>query len=376
MSAETDSVLQEPALPLASALAPTAADRYRLLRWGLWAVFAVLLVVYPFLAVNVKPWLPIANFGLITAIGAIGLNVLLGYTGLASLGHAFFLGVGAYTAIYFGGAKNLGWSFLLWLPLAGIVAGIIGLGIGALTLRFRGFYLTVVTLGLAFIGGHIFLNWKDLSGGVNGTKVPVPTIGDFSWATKSTLGPFELTKDHKFYFLVLPILLLVVLFTRNLMRTRMGRAFQAVRDRESAAALLGVNVARTKIAAFVFSSVLGGICGALYASYLSYTNPDQWNLNFSIQFVAMIIIGGVASVSGSIIGAVLLAAVPQLIDVFADKLPFIQQGAGSGLTSGDFKEIIYAFFLGVFLLFEPSGIIGIYRRLKAGIVRRLNRSKA
>jgi branched-chain amino acid transport system permease protein len=150
----------------------------------------------------------------------------------------------------------------------------------------------------------------------------------------------------------------------------MGRAFQAVRDREIAASLLGINVAHTRIISFVFSTFLAGICGALYASYLSYIQPNQWDLNFSIQFLAMIIIGGIATVSGSIVGAIFLVALPQLIDSYINFLPFVQTGAGTGgITTTDFKEILYAIFLSLFLIFEQGGIMGIYRRIKARVLQ-------
>jgi branched-chain amino acid transport system permease protein len=323
---------------------------------------ALLLLAYPFLAG--KLWLTIATQGAILAIGAIGLTVLTGYTGLASLGHAFFLGIGAYTAAFFGG--NLGWSFLLWLPLSGIIAGLLGLLIGGLTLRFRGLYLTIVTLGLAFIGGHVFLNLPDLSGGSQGRSFPAPSFGTLNWnASTSDFGPLSLTRDQKFYFLVLPILLLIAWFTHNVTRTRIGRAFQAVRDREVAAELMGINVAWTKITAFVFSAVLGGLCGALFASYLRQVQPDYWNLDLSIQFIAMIIIGGLVSVGGPILGALLLTALPAFIDTFADKLPFVQQGTGAGITKSDLTQIIYALFLALFLVLEPNGVVGIFRRVRA-----------
>ena len=305
---------------------PAKAAKLAWKQWLVWTVFGLFLVLFPFFAG--KQWLSVGVFGLIISIGALSLNVLSGYTGLASLGHAFFLGVGAYTCAYFG--LNLGWSFLLWLPLAGLVAGLIGLAIGTITLRFRGFYLSIVTLGLVFIGEYIFMNWKDISGGGNGRRTPAPALGDFSWANTSSFGPLELNRDQKYYFLVLPLTILVVLFVRNVLRTRTGRAFQAVRDREVAASLMGIDIARTRIVSFVFSTVLAGICGALYASYLSYIQPNQWDLNFSIQFLAMIIIGGIATVSGSIVGAIFLVALPQLIDSYINFLPFIQTGAGSG----------------------------------------------
>lgn len=345
---------------------PAKAAKLAWKQWAMWTVFGLFLVLFPFFAG--KQWLSVGVFGLIISIGALSLNVLSGYTGLASLGHAFFLGVGAYTCAYFG--LNLGWSFLLWLPLAGLVAGLIGLAIGTITLRFRGFYLSIVTLGLVFIGEYIFMNWKDISGGGNGRRTPAPALGDFSWANTSSFGPLELNRDQKYYFLVLPLTILVVLFVRNVLRTRTGRAFQAVRDREVAASLMGIDIARTRIVSFVFSTVLAGICGALYASYLSYIQPNQWDLSFSIQFIAMIIIGGISTVSGSIIGAIFIVALPQLIDNYVDLLPFVQKGAGTGgITAGDFKEIIYAILLSLFLVFEPAGIIGIYRRSKARLMR-------
>ncbi len=353
-----------------------SSNRTAWIGWVSWLVLAVVVLWFPFFTGgdrSLRNWLVIVTQGLIWATGAIGLNVLTGYTGLASLGHSFFLGVGAYAAAYFGG--NLGWSFLLWLPLSGIVAGLVGLVIGFLTLRFRGLYLTVVTLGLVAIGIHVFTNWKDLSGGSSGRSFPAPAIGDFNWKdTVSHLGPLDLTRDQKYYFLALPLLVLVALFTNNAMRTRMGRAFQAVRDREVAAELMGINAARAKIIAFVFSSVLGGMSGALFASYLRQVQPDFWDLNLSVQFIAMIIIGGIATISGAILGAVLLTALPEIVSTFAEKLPFVQHEAGgSGLTVPDLSRIIYALCLALFLVVEPGGLTGIFRRVKGSLFKRIAR---
>lgn len=368
MSTETNRIVTEKmaTLPQTTPLDLTVS-RLSWRIWALWLVGLVLLVAVPF-ALN-QFWLLIITQGAILAIGALGLTVLTGYTGLASLGHAFFLAVGAYAAAYFGG--NLGWSFFLWLPLAGIIAGLVGLIVGWLTLRFRGLYLSIVTLGLIYIGDHVFRNWNDISGGVSGRSFPAPTIGDFSWNESSTsLGPIDLSRDQKFYLLVLPILLLLAFFTRNVVRTRIGRAFQAVRDREVAAELMGINIARTKIIAFTYSSVLGGLSGALFASYLREVQPDFWGLDLSIQFLAMIIIGGIVSIIGPIVGAILLAALPELISGWSANLPFIQQGAGSGgISVNDFNQIIYALFLALFLVFEPNGLVGLYGRVKRWLKR-------
>jgi branched-chain amino acid transport system permease protein len=365
MSTKTDAPATTQKPPAGAGLAAPATDWRKIVGWTILGLAAV---IAPFVAGRL--WTGILTQGVIIAIGALGLNVLTGYTGLASLGHSFFLGVGAYTAAFFGG--NLGWSFLLWLPLAGIVAGLVGLGVGALTLRFRGLYLTMVTLGLVFIGVHIFLSLRDLSGGSQGRSFPAPALGDFKWNdATSTLGPLEFTRDQKFYFLALPLLVLIVLFTSNMMKTRIGRAFQAVRDRQVAAELMGINAANTKIIAFVFSSVLAGICGALFASHLRRVQPDFWSLELAILFIAMIIIGGIATVGGSILGALLLMALPQIVETFAEFLPFVQQGvSGGGITKGDLTEIIYALFLALFLVFEPTGLVGIYRRVTGRFSKR------
>jgi branched-chain amino acid transport system permease protein len=331
MSTKTDAPATPQKPPAGAGFAAPVTDWRKIAGWTLLGLAAV---IAPFVAGRL--WTGILTQGVIIAIGALGLNVLTGYTGLASLGHSFFLGV------------------------------------GALTLRFRGLYLTMVTLGLVFIGVHIFLSLRDLSGGSQGRSFPAPTLGDFKWNdATSTLGPLELTRDQKFYFLVLPLLVLIVLFTSNMMKTRIGRAFQAVRDRQVAAELMGINAANTKIIAFVFSSVLAGICGALFASHLRRVQPDFWSLELAILFIAMVIIGGIATVGGSILGALLLMALPQIVETFAEFLPFVQQGvSGGGITKGDLTEIIYALFLALFLVFEPTGLVGIYRRVTGRFTKR------
>lgn len=342
-------------------------------------VGAVVVLGFPFVLGGNKEWLSVAVFGLIASIGALGMNVLTGYTGQASFGHGFFLGIGAYTAAVFGGISRgsggpygLGLPFFVWIPLAGLVAGLIGLLVGPLALRLKGLYLALATVSLVFIGLHLFSNLKDITGGSGGRQFPAPKIGDLSFATGGQLGPFTLNRDQLYYFLVLIVLALCTLFIRNVMKSRAGRAFMAVRDREIAAELAGINLARTKVTAFVFSSVLAGMAGALYGSYLRYTEPDLWGLNLSIQYTAMIIIGGVGSVSGSIVGALLLTALPQLIYILTGSnpwnlnlVPFVSTEAATsgGMTISLFNQLLYALFLILFLLFEPQGCVGIYRRL-------------
>jgi branched-chain amino acid transport system permease protein len=346
-------------------------------RWA-WIVFwTALVLAFPFVLGGNKEWLSVVVFGMIASIGALGMNVLTGYTGQASFGHGFFLGLGAYTAAVLGGPTTssegiwgLGWSFLLWIPLAGVVCGLVGLLVGPLALRLKGLYLALATVALVFIGLHLFSNLKNITGGAGGRQYPAPTLGDLNFANGGKLAFFTFNRDQLYYFLVLLVLALSALFVRNVMKGRAGRAFMAVRDREIAAELAGINLARTKVTAFVFSSALAGIAGALYGSYLRFSEPELWNLNISFQYIAMIIIGGVGSVSGSIVGAILLTALPRLIDILIGSnpwqlnlFPFISSDASSGLTPSLFNQLLYALFLIIFLLFEPQGFVGIYRRI-------------
>src|SRR5206468_1643243 len=177
-----------------------------------------------------------------------------------------------------------------------------------------------------------------------------------------------LTPGQEYFLLILPILGLSALFVGNVMRSRAGRAFQAVRDNEEGASIMGVNLFEAKMGAFILSSFLAGIAGALFASYTRYVIPNNWDLTLSIQFVAAIIVGGIASVWGSLLGAAFVFGLPQVIDHFSLLPP--NSGAG-GLTSGDLNALIYGFLIIVFLLFEPGGVIGLVRRSQA-LTRKLN----
>lgn len=320
-------------------------------------------------------WVSVLDFAMVAAIAALGLNVLSGYAGQISLGIAFFMGVGAYTAGWLGGGpplfpgdpSGLGLPFLIWLPAAGVVAALIGALIGPTALRLKGFYLGIVTLALVFIGQYLFLNLKPITGGTQGRyNFPTPSIGDFSFASPTTVLGLDLTTNQWFFLLLLPLLALAAIFVGNVARTRIGRAWQAVRDNEVAASIMGVNLFEAKMGAFVLSSFLAGIAGALYASLSGIATPGTWNLVFSIEFVAAILIGGVASVWGSILGAAFVFAVPTALDNF-QLLP--QSANSTGLSSGDLSAILYGLLIIVFLLYEPAGIIGLIHRFRAAIQR-------
>jgi branched-chain amino acid transport system permease protein len=332
------------------------------------AIFVIgLIAIVVFFLVAGEDWLTIVNYTLIAAIAALGLNVLSGYTGQVSLGIAFFMATGAYTAGLLGGAPptspldpvGLGLPFLIWLPAAGLAAALVGALVGPTALRVKGFYLGIVTLALIFIGHYIFLNAKGLTGGPQGRTFPVPVLGTFSFDQQNMLFGFILTPGQQYFLLLLVILGLAALFVGNVMRSRAGRAFQAVRDNETGAAIMGINLFEAKMGAFILSSFFAGVAGALFASYTRYIVPSSWDLALSIQFVAAIIVGGVASVWGSILGAAFVFALPRIIEQFS-LLP--SSSASTGVSSGDVNALIYGLLIILFLLFEPGGVIGLVRR--------------
>jgi branched-chain amino acid transport system permease protein len=323
-------------------------------------------------------WLTVLNTAMLFGIAALALNVLSGYAGQVSLGIAFFMSVGAFTAAWLGGSSSeipgltysgLNLPFELWLPAAGIVAGLLGALLGPTALRLKGFYLGIVTLALVFIGTYAFKNLHFISNGAVGRPVPLPGFGAFSFndfSTPNTIFGLLVDKQQLWFLLSLVVLGLAGLFVANVARSRAGRAWQAVRDNEVAASIMGVNLFTAKMGAFILSSFLAGIAGALLASYTAYTAPDTWNLLLSIQLIAAILIGGVASVWGSILGAAFVFGLPAVLA----NLPQSTSENGFQAFTNNLSTILYGLLVIAFLLFEPAGLIGLFRRLQV-LARRL-----
>lgn len=354
-----------------------------LLRWSTprritTTVGAVVLVLYPFLPFVDAFWLNTAAFIVIYSIGTLGLNVLTGLTGQVSLGHAFFLGVGAYTAAILGGDHHV--MALWWILASGIVAAIFGALIGPTALRLRGLYLAIVTIGVVFIGIHVFNNVKVISGGPPGRAFPAPQFGlaltcptggcALNFTNGVDVAGVHFDTNGLYYYLGLIILVLGMLFVRNLMRTRPGRALQAVRERELAASLMGVDLARWKVSAFVISSFLAGISGALLAALVSYVQPGFWDLVLSIQFVAAVIVGGVGTLWGPLLGSIVIFGLEPVMQKFAASLPLLDHGTGSGIPVSSATHIFYGIAIVVFLVVEPLGMIGLARRVGRLVQRR------
>ena len=316
-------------------------------------------------------WLSVLNYAGVTAIGAIGLNLLTGYTGQVSLGHAFFLGVGAYTAAELGEAYER-LPLVVWLPAAALVGGLIGAAVGPFALRLRGQYLVIVTLGLLFFARYLFNNWESVTGGGTGTPVDASlTLGPLDFGELELFGT-AYTIDQSLFWLVWAVVALGALLAKNLVRTRPGRALQAVRDRDLAAAVIGVSPARYKVGAFAVSSAYAAVAGALYGAGLQqYVSPSEFGgqtgLFFSILFIAIIIVGGVGTVFGSILGAVVVGALPRLIEEYSEQIPGLSTGpADDGfITVFAFNQALFGILIIVFLMIEPRGLAAVWLRLKA-----------
>jgi branched-chain amino acid transport system permease protein len=276
----------------------------------------------------------ILNLLAIYALVSIGLNFVTGYTGQISVGHAGFLALGAYfTAIVATKAPYL--PFYVILPMAGCFAGLIGFLLGIPILRLRGFYIAMATLAFGVVISQIALEWRGLTHGDEGFKV-----------TSAFIGSFVFDSDKKLFYLVQPFAIVLILAAHNIVSTRVGRAFVAVRDSENVAQTLGINLSWSKTSAFALSAFYAGFAGGLFAYVVSHITPDSFSLTISIDFIAMIVIGGMGSILGSIIGAVILTGIQQLLG----SLPEIQM-------------LIFGVSLIIFMIFMPRGISGVISSL-------------
>lgn len=307
----------------------------------------------------------------IYAIGGIGLNLLTGFAGQVSLGHAFFLGIGAYTAAVLGGESRgdvigLGWDMAIWLPLAGLVPAVIALVLAPLAARVRGLYLAILTLGLVFIGEHIFKEATPITGGAGVGRAPAePILFGFNLFANQEIFGIKLDRFTVYYFGVFVIFVILALAARNFTRSRFGRSFAAVRDRDIAAEVMGVSLLRVKSLAFAISAFYAGIAGALLSVVIGRISPETWNFFLSIDFLAVIFIGGLASITGSIFGAIFVVMLPKLVNTLTGYLP-IEAGVGQGalLNVFEIQSIIFGVLIIVFLILEPRGLYGLWIRLR------------
>jgi len=312
------------------------------------SLFFLFLLIFPFVADAYLLYM--ANMIGFAVIGAVGLNLLTGFTGQISLGHSAFIGVGAYTSAIL--ITRYGLSFWVSLPIAGLVSALAGMIIGLPSFRVKGLYLCIATLASQFIFEFIFVHWESMTNGITGLHIPPPQIGSFKFATE---------KD--FYWITLFFAVLAVGYARNLVRSRMGRAFVAIRDRDLSAEIIGINLLHYKLSSFAISSFYAGITGALWMSFLKVVTPEHFPFILSIQFLAMVIIGGMGSVLGSIFGAVFMTIVPEFLGYVTTVVKM--QAPGYEQLFIPMKEVVFGGLIIVFLIFEPHGLAEIWNRVKS-----------
>lgn len=275
----------------------------------------------------------VLNMVVVSILLALGLDILTGFTGQISIGHAAFVGIGAYGAALF--TAKLGIPFWFSVPLGGLLAALVSLAIGAPSLRLSGHYLALATLVFGLMIQLIMIHWDSLTNGPRGMMVARPTLGPLSFST-----------DRSYFYIIFPVVILFIIFTRFLIASRVGRALVAVRDSEVAAQSLGVNLARFKLIAFALSSFYAGVAGGFYGPLVKYIDPMSFGLFQSAFYLMMIVVGGIASIPGPIIGAALVTVLPEFLRGFTE-----------------YKELIYGLALLLFLVFMPHGIYGVFRNL-------------
>ena len=306
---------------------------------------AAVLVLFPFVASDY--WLYLACLVAINVASATGLNILTGYTGLVSLGQAAFMGLGAYTVAI--GQLRYGLPFWAAIPAGGVVAMLGGVLVGLPSLRVKGLYLAIATIAASFIAHFLFANLK-ITGGTTGLSLrPAEVFG------------LPLDTSFRIYWLIVPAMLLMVLGAANLFRTRVGRAFIAIRDRDISAEVLGIPLLRTKLLSFALSSFYAGVAGGLWPYFFRVVTPESFPLLMSIFFLAAIIVGGMGTILGGILGAVFMTLVPEVLKLVFDLLP---GGTETTVFLSPVRTVVFGLLIVGFLVFEPHGLAEVWRRIR------------
>ena len=317
-----------------------------LARWSLGGLLLALLILP---AVASSYWMDVTNRIGIAVIAASGLNLLTGFTGQISLGNAAFMAVGAYSTAYLSGP--LGLPHLVTIPLAGLLAAVAGMVFGVPSLRLKGLYLAMATLAAHFIVEFVVTHWNAVTGGVNGVSVAAPAL--FGRALDS---------DFKLFYLIFPVTCLLVLFAKNLVRTKVGKAFVAIRDQDVSAEVMGVDLFKYKLTSFGVSSFYAGVAGSLLAYQARFISPENFPITLAIDSLAMIIIGGMGSILGAILGAIFITGLPELLRLGTSRLSDVFPslvGLFASLKLGAFGLAIV-----LFLVFEPDGLAARWRKIK------------
>lgn len=327
-------------------------------------------------------WLQVGVFAFAAMVAALGLNLLVGLAGQLSLAHSFFIAIGAYGYTFFASEtvrlgvsdqKGLGLPPAVAMVLAVALAGVAGLLFTPVAARLRGIYLGVASLGLVFLAQHILFNAEPVTGGFNGRNVPPFHLfgfvfDDTAGETLYVLGvPFH--RLEKLWYLSLTGALLAYVYYRNLRRSRPGLALEAVRDGEVAASVMGVDVTRYKGSAFMVSSMYAGFGGVLLALAFRRIVPETFGLALAIEYLAMIVIGGLGSGVGAMAGAVFVSSLPTVLQKYSASLPFLAASGSGGITPGVAARFVYGAAIVLVLIFEPGGLAGLGRRVSRLVSR-------
>jgi branched-chain amino acid transport system permease protein len=320
--------------------------------WQHWAFLiasVVLLYLLPVLGVN-HYFINLINSLSITAITVMGLQIVTGYCGQISFGQPAFMAVGGFTSAIL--TSQYGLSFWLAMPLAGIVAGLVGIVGGAPSLRIKGFYLAMATLAIHFLVMWAIIHLK-ITGGSEGIKAPFPQIGDL-----------QLDSQERMFFLIITVMFIMTYAARNLVRSKIGRAFVAIRDNDLAAENMGVNVYYYKLLAFFISCFYAGVAGCLLVHLFTVGHPEQFTMFDAVWYIGMIIIGGMGSIPGVFFGVIFLRLLDELVlfgsPLLAQAIPWLGDSPASSIGL-----IVFGTILMVFLIFEPRGLAHRWEILKA-----------
>ena len=337
--------------------------------WISFLLLAVLLAALPFLADAGlgRSWVRVLDYTLLYIMLALGLNIVVGYAGLLDLGYIAFYAVGAYLyALLASPHFGLHLPFWMLLPLGAMTAGMFGVLLGAPTLRLRGDYLAIVTLGFGEII-RIFLNNLNapvnITNGPQGVNLIDPiSFGSFSLGKTHTLFGATFSDAHQYYYLFLILTLAVILISMRLQDSRIGRAWVAIREDEVAAEAVGINTRNIKLLAFAMGATFGGVAGGLFAGFQGFISPESFNLMESIMILCMIVIGGMGNIPGVIFGAVLLTVLPEALRYIGDL-----QRATLGrvvVEPSDLRMLLFGIALLLVMLYRPAGLLpsGVRRR--------------
>ena len=324
-------------------------------------LIAALLIALPFVAaLGGQAWVRIVNFAILYIFLALGLNIVVGYAGLLDLGYVAFYAVGAYTyALLASPHFGLHWPFWVILPIGAAVACVFGVLLGSPTLKLRGDYLAIVTLGFGEIV-RIFMNNLNapinITNGPQGITLIDPVkIGDFSFAGTTQIFGISLSGPQKYYFLLVALAIFVIIINLRLQNSRIGRAWQAIREDEIAAKAIGINTRNLKLLAFAMGASFGGVAGGVFSAMQGFVSPESFSLIESIMILAMVVLGGMGHIPGVILGAVLLSILPEVLRYGVGPLQMALFGKML-IDPESLRMLIFGLALVLVMRFKPAGL--------------------